>query len=359
MVHFRSRCRKEILYVCILLIIFGIGCKPSKSYPQYIKSGIGFYNEGRVEEAHREFSNAVEVAPDSALSHYLLGLSFADRGDLKEACNHLRIATDLSPDWIWARLWWALLETLSANFDVAEKQLLTVLDQSPDREDAAFILLALYSSYFRYDKAIPLFEKKLKDNPGSISYSIKLGLFYNYLGRFDDAIRVLRASTERNPNAQLPSMYLARAYSANGEFRKAIETYKITPHKQSNPRVWLELQDAYIATGQWDELLEIYDLVRKHYPDRIDMHENMGNTFLEMGDIERARESFGEIRRIRPTIAAWAIGLGRCCQIDKDRDCAIKYYRKALEISSDSERARKALIRLGAASPDDDRKINK
>ena len=58
---------------------------------------------GRLDEAITQFDTALRLKPDSAETHFNLGVAHGDRGNRAEAIRHLQEAIRLRPDFAQAR----------------------------------------------------------------------------------------------------------------------------------------------------------------------------------------------------------------------------------------------------------------
>lgn len=63
----------------------------------HINLGVAFYQMGRLEEAHAEFSAAVQLDPLNGIAQYNLGCILEERGETLAAIEHLRRAAAAMP----------------------------------------------------------------------------------------------------------------------------------------------------------------------------------------------------------------------------------------------------------------------
>lgn len=57
--------------------------------------GVVLGRQGRLEEAIKEFQQALNLAPDSASAHYNLGIAFGKQGNLGQSLEHMQQAREL------------------------------------------------------------------------------------------------------------------------------------------------------------------------------------------------------------------------------------------------------------------------
>jgi len=79
---------------------------PSTSYgaarvtpaEEHFNRGVTYHNEGRLDEAIREYQAALRVNPNYAETHYNLGLAYRQQGRLDEAIHEYEAALRINPD---------------------------------------------------------------------------------------------------------------------------------------------------------------------------------------------------------------------------------------------------------------------
>ena len=59
--------------------------------------GVALANQGRIDEAIREFLEALRIAPDQADWHYYVAVMFNKKGETSEAIRHLEATLKLNP----------------------------------------------------------------------------------------------------------------------------------------------------------------------------------------------------------------------------------------------------------------------
>ncbi len=65
---------------------------------EHLKKGVLFYNDGLLDEAIREWREAIRINPDLADAHTNLGVALDDKGLLDEAIKEYREAIRINPD---------------------------------------------------------------------------------------------------------------------------------------------------------------------------------------------------------------------------------------------------------------------
>jgi predicted Zn-dependent protease len=79
-----------------------------------------------------------------------------------------------------------------------------------------------------------------------------------------------------------------------GEYAAALATLR-TAENQNDPRIQTMMGFTLRKLGQVDEAMGYYQRVLAAYPDRTTTRQYLGEAFLQIGDVVRAREQLAEI----------------------------------------------------------------
>lgn len=148
---------------------------------------------------------ALELDPELWLAHYAMGRihSVIPTGDLDAALRHLRVAMSLQPANDDARVYYAVVTTMSG----------------------------------RPEEALPILESVIQAHPRApFWYHLALGHTLFHLRRYDEAEPVLKTCLEQMPNSPLCLRSLIATYSRLGRSEDAewmLEEYAILGHDTS------------------------------------------------------------------------------------------------------------------------------
>ena len=155
----------------------------------YLTKGREFYNRGMLDEAIKEFKEALEIDPDDVEAHYDLGNACFDKGMLDEAISEFKKVVDTDPEFINAYL------------------------------DLGMAYLDMGS----IDEAISLYEKALKSNPNSAELAHNLGKAYSDKNQYNKAINNFNKAISLNPMDPETQYHLAEMYYKTNQFDLALK----------------------------------------------------------------------------------------------------------------------------------------
>lgn len=165
----------------------------------FLSMGKLLYDMGLNGQAMRAFERAVELLPDDAQAHYLLGFMYTVLGREHWALAAWRKAVELAPDSHSLRYDLGYMYVRRGLYKLAVTEFQHVLEHWPDDVETTFMLGLCYREILEPDKAIPLFEKVLRSNPRHVQALYYLGACYlqignaplgkAYLRRYDHLVR--------------------------------------------------------------------------------------------------------------------------------------------------------------------------
>jgi len=193
----KTQTMKLTVYTIFLsFLMFMVSCATldsksavQKSAARY-KIGVGFYSEGKVQQAFVEFQYAYELDPGN-----------------KEVLNVIGLIYLLDFD-----------ETLKA-IDFFQR----AVKIDPDYSEAYNNLGYAHAKIGKFDAAIPYYKKAVSN----LFYEtpekpfVNMGKAYYRLGRYDEAAVAYKEAIKRAPDFDLPYLGLALCYNATGKYGDA------------------------------------------------------------------------------------------------------------------------------------------
>lgn len=163
--------------------------------------GLALQEQGRLDEAIRQYRRAIELNPRHAASHSNLGTALAQREELDEAIAEFREAVRLHPNDLTHRnLGRALLE--KGGPAAAIEHLRRAAELQPDDVAAHIELGNLLIDQGRFEEAIGQFREAVRVDGHSIDAINNLGVALGSIGRLEEAIEQFEAALRLDPGSE-------------------------------------------------------------------------------------------------------------------------------------------------------------
>ena len=205
--------------------------------------GCALRQAGRVNAAIRHFRKALDIAPDTANIHYNLGNAYRDDRQIPLAAEHYRRAAGLDPDNLNALFnlgqCYFNLEHLSQAAEVLQR----VIDRAPDDLEAHVLLARTHYRGKRYAETRKALEGALsltRDDPEVLDHYHKaaeadpdspviradLGCLLEQLNRPDDAWAEIAPALDRHPGDPALNLVASRLERRAGDSDAALARLK-------------------------------------------------------------------------------------------------------------------------------------
>ena len=254
-------------------------------------------NQGRLEEAERDFRQVLEANPEVGGAYANLGVVYMRRKQWPKALELLGKAESLMP-------------------------------QVPG------IRLNIGLAYYRQNeflKAIPPFESVVHDQPDAVQPRHLLGLCYFFTDRWADAANTLEPLwTQESGHLSYLYVLSIAAHRAGNKPLDEKATAQLVATGEGSPEFHLFMGKAHLNLEQYDMALADFQAAEQVNPKLTFVHFNMGLAYLKKQDYEHARDEFLKDAAVEPDLALNYDELGDVYSLmQQDRD-AEKSYREAL-----------------------------
>ena len=187
--------------------------------------GFKFHQEGNFDEAEKCYLEALEINPNNAETHNLIGLLKLQQNNFDKAVEWIKKAIKLEKNAYF-------YETLFQTLTLQEK----------------------FSEIIRYEKDV----KEFLENEFELNFY--LALAYKNLNEIKKSIHYYERATELNPNSYDSWFNLSHLYSIEGETFKALDTLKVCQKlnpNDSETEYFLSL--AYMRVKDYDNGLKCFE----------------------------------------------------------------------------------------------------
>lgn len=247
------------------------------------------YEMQDIKGAERECRRAIELQPDKAAPHFLLGeilvlrLQRSRRSTPRwdEMIAEFQKVTELQPDHVEAHRYLAGLAKVTENYELAIHSFKELTRIMPYHARFHFDLAELYEGLERREEAIAAYERAVKIDRNLSDGHKALGALY--VEHFDQVIRQSEASREELESARES---LESAIDTYGELRRlgknAVDYDTPLAHLRTR------LGSLCIELGEEERGIEILVEIHLEYPDNVDVNYWLGIAHQQQGDFERA-----------------------------------------------------------------------
>ncbi len=177
-----------------------------------------YQQQGKNQEAVKEFRGAIERRHDAAAPRVLLGTSLLALGQTAEAVAELEKAIQLHPVEAVARIELSRAYELTGNAIAMVEQLRLLRDEAPNNSEYAYLLGRAYLKMATW-----CMEEIKHANPKSERIYQALGENYQKQGRNELAIRAFQKAAQANPRLPGIQLSLAGLYAREGQTKAAQE----------------------------------------------------------------------------------------------------------------------------------------
>jgi tetratricopeptide (TPR) repeat protein len=264
---------------------------------QLFQKGQDALNQGKLDEAERDFRQVLAANPQLGGAYANLGVVYMRRKQWATALEMLRKAEQLMPQ-------------------------------------VAGIRLNIGLAYYRQNqflKAIPPFESVVRDQPDALQPRHLLGLCYFFTDRWADAADTLEPLWAQE-SGQLSYLYVL-SIAAHRAGRKELDekaTAQLIKTGEGSPEFHLFMGKAHLNLEQYDMALADFQAAAQANPKLTFVHFNLGLAYLKKQDYEHARDEFLKDAAVEPDLALNYDELGDVYSLMQQDSDAEKSYREAL-----------------------------
>lgn len=297
--------------------------------------------DGRIDEAIRNFRTAIKAFPNFRRAYRNLGLAYVQKGDFEEAVPVLVKAIELGDgsSLIFGLLAYSHLSL--GNFDAAldgyELALLLDHDNKDWRVGKAQALLSVQN----YNRAAEVFRELIKNDPDNTNYYKSLVNAYIAQGEENTAAGILEV-IRRMGKSDSSSLYtLGDIYMNQGILRAAYQAYMDALRIDDSPssRRILRTAGILVQWGEYERAAAYIDRVEELRGATLDENERgdllslRAELAMNRGDREQVLLLLEQVIEIDPFDGKALLLLAEFYEQDGDVERAVYYYERAQKVS--------------------------
>jgi len=355
----------------------------------YLFLGINLFNLNRLSKALPPLQKYTSLAPQDAQGHYYLGLTYASQESWESAIQSLETASSLAAprdvDILYHLAQSYIAEAnrivrrlakfnpslpLSKNWEkergagiadlvrqrlpgldrdeqrISEAQargtlvkLKPQLGHTPPNEQVEQLAAVAYADLY-----VETTQRFYRIEPNSFRIHQLLAAYYEKTNQNDKAIAELKQVIAMSPSVRGAHFTLANIYGAQGQLELALQEFQeelkiASPY----PRTRVQLAQVLLTLQQPEKALAELLIQQKEVPQDGEVDWLLGKTYRELGQNEKAAESFEQAIARGETKHAVYYQLAHVYRKLGKKELAARYFdahRKAMEAERASERAR-------------------
>jgi protein O-GlcNAc transferase len=296
--------------------------------------GVLAYQLGRFDQAAMSIRRALGLNPEAAVYHCNLGLAQQALGQIDNALTSFQEAVRLQPNSADAHNALGNELRIAGKLEEAASHCRVALDHRPDFPEAHNNLGNALLCSGRPEEAIDSFRQALRLRPESPEAHNNLANALVRQGQAKDAVEHAKAALRLRPDFPEAHNNLGAALADLDRDDEAIacfhEALRLSP---DFAEAWGNLGNALARRQKLDEAIQCYELVIRLEPSRADARNNLGNAVLQQGKLAEAIDHFQQALRLSPDSAQTYSNLAAAYLRQGELDEVVRCYRQALQLN--------------------------
>ena len=313
-----------------------LAAEPSNPGGLFVKAKLDMA-DNKLDDAVQALRSAIDVRPDWAEAHFLLGTSLRLTGQRSAARTELARALEIDASLVEARRVLAEVHADLGEHEYAVEEGRRFLQQRPDAtdmrvrvaqslvllgrldealaevnkipesardENVQFALGRIYTAKGENEKARALLLQALAKRPNHPDILRGLLQIEEKMGKRDEALaRISKAVAEKPDDAKLQQLaaVVALMQGKVDDATKALEhAIQVAPDDMTS---YQQLADLYVRTGRTSQTIEIYEKALQRKPDQPRIHHFLGVLYEYGGKPEVAVTHYEEAIKLSPDLA--------------------------------------------------------
>jgi tetratricopeptide (TPR) repeat protein len=288
----------RLFWVVGALALPALGQSPNPVAP--LRQAQDQVDSGHFDEALRKLDTLAAERPEFAGVEYLRGMAFYQQGKMVEAAAAFAKAVAQDPK----------------NLEARQMEGVSLFRSGKPAE------------------ALPLLEQGHRSvSNANVDPDYVLGLCYLDTGRYDDARGAFASQYGFAPDSA-PAYLLAARMELRREYLPIAEASarKALALNPGLPRAHLLLGEIALAHGQWPDAIAEFEHERDLDPLNGAVYERLGDTYIRVGDFDRAQQALDRAVLLEPTVNIPFILLGKVLLKQQNSSMAKMYLEHALEM---------------------------
>ena len=259
-----------------------------------MKIGLLHLEQGRHDEAIREFNILLASNPKNNAVRLYLALALKSKGDIKRAIDEFLKIDPKSDEFQTAIKSLTLLYMKSGLIDEGIKKLSELADIIKDNIDINMMLATLYEEKDDYKRGIDVLEKALTNNPKNVELLYQTGVLYEKIGDTERALKYMEDVLEVDPEHANALNFIGYSWADKEvNLDKAEEMIKKALEKKPDDGYIIDsLGWVYFKRGEYEKALIEIDKAYQKLPNDPTIAEHLGDVYAILKNYAKAKEHY-------------------------------------------------------------------
>jgi Flp pilus assembly protein TadD len=301
-----------------------------------VEEGLALFRRGDLPGAEAHLAGALRSAPGDRRIREALGAIYAKSDRFQKAEESFRAALSLDPASIGARLGLAAVLINTGRYEEAQEALDEVRGRDPGNAAAAVKTALLDARRGRAAEAEAGARGAISRQPGNAEAHYVLGLALMQQDRLDDAAQAMRRAHELSPGHLGALSNLVKIETRRGRREEALRWRREHDEVLSRQRVEERVRghrlkgiEAFNRKDYAGALRE-FQAIAAEDPGDSQVHLHLGSTYIELGDLERARAELERSLVLDARNERAMVELGRLHALANRLDDAVEVLHRAI-----------------------------
>ncbi len=289
-----------------LALAFAAGCHrdPNVQKKKYLESGIRYENQGKLNEAVIQFSNALKVDKAYGDAHYQLAKTYIKMGTFMAGYSELMKTVDLDPNNVPARIDLGDMLLAGGVPDRAEAQAKAVLGMNANNADAHALLSKIAARKGDLPEATSEIQHAIQLDPSKAPYHTQLALLKaggpqtpsTAAGNEASAEQELQKAVSLDPNDAQARLVLAAFLEKKGDRAGAEQQYQAAiKAAPTNLRARTALVGLYLRANDKGKAEQTLRQAAEDLPDNEDAASLPEQYYLQTHQLDQAQTVYADL----------------------------------------------------------------
>ncbi len=264
---------------------------------------LDYKKKGEIKKAIKELLTALEIDPNYAKAHSLLGNIYSDMGRPIEAINEFKQALKNDPDNSKTYNNIGVEYYKIGKKEMAFNAFKKAIKLDPANYEAYNNIAVILEDYKKYNEAVAMYKKAIKLNPNYKDAYYNLGTLYLNAGKayLDEAFRNLNYAIKIYPQYADAYYNLGILYQKKRDYKSAIPYFeKATRFKPNFAEAVFNIGVCYLWLKDYRKAERFFKKAIRIKPSYYLAYKHLGNTYYFLNDLASAYKAWEKAYKLNP-----------------------------------------------------------